>query len=186
MADIPWGDASELEKQGKYEEAAAAYAILGFEDIVEAEFQESSDLFIGLGTLLQGVSCDARRENTRRAERLQGIFEYVATDAIEATSKDVVRGLLYEWLGDSLLMTGSADVFEQYSRAEECYQGLDHQTQLQWGLSEEVDYAAFAYNRFATPKGEAVDDDTGLVDFLDRIDQKRAIARRLLADDRSE
>lgn len=183
MTGVSLSEAYELEKRGAYEAAAAAFAVHGFETLVEANFERQKSTFVGQGLLLRAVSCDARTDNDHRAKRLQSIFEHVALDLSEAVSQDVVRGLLYEWVGDSLVLVGSEDAFEWYSRAEEQFQDLDHQTQLHWGLSEAFDYHHHAYQGFVESRGVDIDHDTFLVRFLDRIDQKRAIAQRILADE---
>ncbi|MFC7046964.1 hypothetical protein ACFQH6_17545 [Halobacteriaceae archaeon GCM10025711] len=186
MTNTSWGDVTDLEEQGKYEEAAAISASLGMESIIEANFEVSPELFIGLGKLLRGMSCDARAANTHRVERLQGIVEYVASGAIEATSKDVERGSLHEWIGDSYLMAESAKALEHYSLAGDHYQDLDDKTQHTTGLSVEFDYTYNAYLTFVRSRGEEPEYNKAVVDFLGRIEEKQATARRLLSDDPAE
>lgn len=184
MTELSWGEVGELEKQGKYEKAAAAYAAIGFSRIVKSKFDVSTTYLVGLGIFLQGVSCDARAGNMRRAAGLQGLFEHMLIESVDEASSDVLRGLMHEWVGDSHLIIGSEDAFEWYADAEDHYHDLDMQTKLFWGLSQEFDHLSYGYDDFIQSQGETIEYDAD--EFLLRLDDKQAIAQRILADESSD
>lgn len=171
--------ALELERDGEYEAAAAAYAVDGFERIVRSKFELSGPSRVGIGMLLQAISCDVRSGNTRRAEQLFHLVEPLLRGFSETADETVVRGLCLEWLGDGALMVRDEESIAHYRAAADQYSELSWQDET-WQDEPEFMHAFWAIQEYARSLGYELSPPDYSHSFTDRIDSKLVLAGDVL------
>lgn len=168
---MSWEDGSKAEKAGDYEGAAKAYAIRSFEILVENQFSVNGRMRIGVGMMMQAVSCDVRSGNTQRAGHL---FEWVTTYLAkirEEAEDPVLVGLTYEWEGDGLLYFNKTEAREKYENAQSYYENLDWKDET-WSMEQCFMYFYWAFEGFAQKNGYLDDVDLLDMEFKERIAYK--------------
>lgn len=120
---------AELEQQSEYEAAAASYAVEGFRELITSGFELNNSTYIGIGMLLQAISCDRRVGTHRRPVHLADICRPLLEEIRETAEDPVLVGLATEWLGDLALMLGdeTVDVQDYYNEAATRFEDLNWQ-----------------------------------------------------------
>lgn len=173
-------NATDLEREGQYDEAAYYYALRAFAGVLAENFQHNRVTRLSLAYTLTAVVCDARAGNYRRAKHLVEFFEPVYQDMIESTEDAVLGGLFREWVGDMLLVLGDADAREHYRYAKQVY-GSQPNAGQNWAFEEEFDRAHWAFETFVESEGYSLPDDVEY-DFQDRIRFKLSFASEILTE----
>lgn len=175
-----FGRAGEKEKEGDYRGAAALYARSAFNGLIESNFEPNRKTRIKLAELLIAISCDVRADNHHRAEHLFCIARPLLEEVGEDADSRVLVGLSKEWIGDGLLMLGSAGAIDLYRSANEYYDDLEW-GERSWGHEQEFHYASIAIESFLAENGIEVPKEPHFpLHFTDRIEFKIDMAEQLL------
>lgn len=163
--------ARDAESDEEYAVAAAAFFALGAYLFADELYRNGRSYREGIGYLLRSIELDARTETVTRAERTAAFLQENTAPVVADGNEPVVRGLGYEWAGDSLLIIGDDAAVTQYQSAIEQFDRLDLDTQLYWGASPEYDTAFLPMKRFFERRGVAYFDRHD-IDFAERVDWK--------------
>lgn len=172
----------ELEKRGEYKEAATEYARDGFNNLLRADFEPIDASRIGVGLLLQAISCDVIAGNERRAIRLADICRPVLDDVAETASDPILAGLGNEWRGDVELILGTDSPGPYYDRAGAHFEGMDWRDE-RWRDEPDFMHCYWAVHTFSTHHDGPLPNNPDSITFQERLDRKRTLARHLLETD---
>ena len=170
----------ELEQQGEYDAAAAAFATAGFQKVLSSHARLNSETRLGIGMLLEAISCDVRIDNKRRAAFLYDVIEPLLTELAETSETTVLRGVATEWLGDAALLLERPDTVDQYRAARAVYEGVT------WDDKAVVDdpdfmHSYWAMEGFAEHHGAELPPPDRSTSFQKRIDAKLDLAGDVLS-----
>lgn len=141
--------AREAEDKGEYASAAAGFFALGAYLLAEESYENTPDYREGIATLLRSIELDDRIQNYSRARRTSAFLRDNIRPMVDDDAAPVIRGLGYEWAGDSQYMIGDEQAAKtEYQKALEQFTQLDFDTQLHWGARPEYDTALLAMLRF--------------------------------------
>lgn len=167
----------EHEAAGDYDAAAAGYARDGFDNLLRGHFRPSSRTRIGVGLLLQSVSCDRRADNTRRASHVGDICRQLLVDIEASADEPILTGLSIEWRGDVELMLGGSDPIEHYDRAGPYFQSMDWRDE-RWTDEPDFMHCYWAIQEYITHHDGSLPENPDEMSFTERLDRKRAFARQ--------
>lgn len=167
--------ARELEDAGDYTAAAGEYALVGFEKLLDSQFVLDGEGRIGIGMLLQAISCDVRAGNSRRADHLFAIIEPLLVDLRDRTDDHVLRGLAFEWLADGKLMLGAEGAVENYRSALLQFQDLTWEDTT-WQEEPDFIHAYWAMESFSQYHGRELPPPVPTVAFQERVAAKIELA----------
>lgn len=171
--------AKQYQNNGEDRKAATEYALLAFEELLEADFESTRQTRVAIGLFLRSISCDMKAENPTRVEHIQTIIEQVIKEMgrqrimEDEAEERCVRGLLEEWLGDSYLMIGSKQAVTHYEMAKNLYEDVDPKTRMGWGMEDEFIYSHSAVEEFINENGYEFPEEIAIdTEFLDRVEFK--------------
>lgn len=167
--------ARELEDAGDYDDAARKYAREGFDRFLVSHFGLDGECRIGIGMILQAISCDVRAGNSRRAEHLFAIIEPLLVELRYGTDDNVLRGLAFEWLGDGKLMLEEGDAVENYRSALLQFQDLTWEDTT-WQEEPDFMQAYWAMESFSQYHGRELPPPVPSVEFQERVEAKIELA----------
>lgn len=141
--------AREAEEKGEYASAAAGFFALGAYLLANESYENTPGYREGIATLLRSIELDDRIQNYSRARQTSSFLRDNIRPMVDNDAEPVIRGLGYEWAGDSQYMIGDEqEARTAYQTALEQFTQLDFDTQLHWGARPEYDTALLAILRF--------------------------------------
>lgn len=167
-----------LEKEGNYDKAAAAFARRGFDGLVEAHFQPVVGR-VAIARLLESVSCDCRIGNETRARHIFDVVESLLQELEEEVDDQTLIGLSREWTGDGKLMLRRSDAITSYQAALECYNDLSWEDTT-WEHEPEFMRAYWAIRGFSDYHGGPLPEVIVDTSFSERVNLKIEFAETLL------